>query len=395
MSGRRVVVTGTATVSRAGLGTEAFWADLVRPDDRPVETDPGEATPLAFDPSPWFGANEARRLDPYLWYAVAAADLALEAAGRPEPEPVRAGVVMGNLYGAGASIQAQAEVLRTAGAARVSPWLCAVACEDACASQLSIRFGFQGPSKLVVASCASGTVAVADGAALVAGGAADLVLAGATLGPVTSEIRASYANLRVTSPSGWVRPFDVRRDGFAFAEGAAVLVLEEAGHAAARGATTLAEIVGWAQTNDAFHMSKPSGEGIERSMRLALAQAGLDPGSVRHVNAHGTGTVAGDLGEAGAIHRVWGGGAPPVTSIKGRTGHSLAASGAYEAIAAVESIRRGLLPPTATDLDIDPAVAALVDVVHGAARPWNAGPIVSNSFGLGGHNASVVLTPPG
>ncbi len=383
---RRVVVTGTGTVSRAGLGTDAFWADLLDPDERPIDQ-----SPLDFDPSPWFAPNEGKRLDPYLWYSVAAADLAVTDAGQPTPDPTRAGVVMGNLYGAALSLEREATVLAEAGPAKVNPLLCAVACEDACASQLSIRHGYLGPSKLSVASCASGTVALADAAAMVAHGAADLVLAGAVLGPVTDVIRASYDNLRVTSRTNWSRPFDRRRDGFAFSVGAAVLVLESEDHALGRGARPQAEVLGWAQTNDAFHMSKPSGDGIERCMALALQHAGLRTDQVTYVNAHATGTPAGDREEAAAIARVFGEARPAITSIKGRTGHSLAASGAFEAVSVVHSLRRGLIPPSGPQLEIDPDVVG--DIVHGPARPWDPAPVLSNSFGLGGHNATVVLGP--
>jgi 3-oxoacyl-[acyl-carrier-protein] synthase II len=384
---RRAVITGIGTISAAGVGKDAFWQSLLRPEDRPVE-----ASMVGFDPSPWVNAKDAKRSDPYVLFAIAAASLALDDAGAPALSPQRTGVVMGNLYGAGTLIEKQMAVQADQGRAAVSPLLCAIACEDACASQLSIRFGFHGPSRLVVASCASGTVAMADAAALIMAGNCDAVLAGATLGPVPDVIVASYENLRVRSRSGWVRPFDKRRDGFEFAEGAAVLLVEEAEQATARGAHIYAEIAGWATSNDAFHISKPSGRGIEMAMRWALEHAGVGPAAITHINAHGTGTFTGDREEAAAIGRVFGTHRPAVTSIKGRTGHSLAAAGAFEAAALALSIDRGVIPPTAIDLELDPEI--ILDVVHGSPRPWTPGYAISNSFGLGGHNATVVLRAP-
>ncbi len=383
----RAVITGIGTVSAAGIGKSAFWRSLLADRDVPVDG----ALP-DFDPSPWVPPKEAKRSDPYVLYALAAASLALEDAGGPTLPPERTGVVMGNLYGAGTSIERQMAVLSVEGRDAVSPLLCAVACEDACASQLSIRFGLRGPSRLVVSSCASGTVAIGDAAALIASGTCDAVLAGATLGPVPDVIVASYENLRVRSRTRWVRPFDERRDGFEFAEGAAVLLIEEGSRARRRGAHVYAEIAGWASSNDAFHISKPSGSGIELSMRWALRHAGVPAVAIAHVNAHGTGTLTGDREEAAAIGRVFGDHRPAVTSIKGRTGHSLAAAGAFEAAALALSIEHGLLPPTAAELSLDPAID--LDVVHGGPRPWDPGPAISNSFGLGGHNATIVLRPP-
>jgi len=382
-----VVVTGMGCVGRAGVGTSALWSQLVASVDHPIDS-----SPLSFDPSPWFGPNEARRLDPYLWYAVAASEEAWLQAGAPDLDPSRSGVVMGNLYGATTAYETQRSILQERGPSAVSPWLCAVACEDACASQISLRRGFTGPCKLVVASCASGTVAIADGAAMIASGTADLVVCGATLGPVPEVLRTSYDNLRVTSPSQWVRPFDRRRDGFAFAEGAAVVVLERADHAAARGVRVLGRMLGWAQTNDAFHMSKPSGRGIEQSMRLALRHAAIPVAEVRALNAHGTGTLAGDAEEMAAVGRVFGNHGPAVTSVKGRTGHALAASGAFEVISVLLSYEHRAIPATSVAPEPDPTISG--DLVWGAPRPWIPAVTITNSFGLGGHNATLVMAPP-
>jgi len=383
---RRVAVTGIGTVSAAGVGHEAFWNDLLEPSTGPIN-----GTIAAFDPSPWFKPNEARRSEPYIIFAVAAAELALEDAGSPDISGDRAGVVMGNLYGAATSLETQREVLDRQGPGLVSPLICALGCEDACATQLSIRFGCRGPSKLVVTACATGTTVIGEGAAMVADGTSDVVLAGSTLGTLTEVIKASYRNLRIVSDSGHARPFDLRRDGFVFAEGAAVVVLEEWDRAISRGAHIYGTVAGWGLTNDAFHYSKPSGEGIERSMRRAIEHAGLGPGDIVHVNAHGTGTKVGDIEESEAVRRVFGSPGPSVTSIKGSTGHALAAAGTFEVASVLLAFENRLLPPTGHDLHPDPEIS--VDLVTGEARPWTPGPSVSNSVGLGGQNASVVLLP--
>ncbi|MEZ5134717.1 MAG: beta-ketoacyl synthase N-terminal-like domain-containing protein [Acidimicrobiales bacterium] len=225
-----VVVTGLGTVHPVGLGHEVLWAELCRSADAPVREHIDD-----FDPTPWFGRNEARRLDPYVLFGVAAAHLAVADAGDPDLDPLRTGVVMGNLYGAGTAIAQQQAVMEAEGRGAVSATLCSVSCEDAAASQISIRLGLRGPSRLLVMSCASGTAAVGEAAALIATGRCDAVVAGATLGPVPDVIKASYENVRVRSRSGWERPFDVRRDGFEFCEGAAVVLLERRSHAEARG----------------------------------------------------------------------------------------------------------------------------------------------------------------
>lgn len=384
MPPRPVAVTGVGPVSAAGLGREAFWASLVAPDDGPTP-----ALIEGFDCSPWLGRADARRTDPYLQYAVAAAGLALDDAGSPAFDPDRSGVVMANLYGAARSLEVERDVLAADGPKLVAPLLAPHACEDACASQLSIRFGLRGPSLLAGASCAGGTVALGVAAGLIASGTCDLVLAGGSFGPMTDVLRASYDRLRVLSPTGRARPFDARRDGFVVADGACVLVLESAEHAHGRGADVLGWVRGWAQTNDAHHVSRPSGDGIERCLTVALDHAGVAAGDIAHVNAHATGTATGDRVEAEAIGRAVG--RPAVTSIKARTGHTMPAAGAFEAASVLLAFRHRLLPPTATELEVDADIDA--DVVWGAPRPWEPAPALSSSFGLGGQNACLVLAP--
>lgn len=384
----RVVVTGVGTLSPEGRGVGAFWDSLVRPVDEPVRSHLE-----GFDHRPWMTAKEIRRSAAFTRHAIVAADEAVAHAGAPALDPMRTGVVLSTVYGAPEALEAQQRVCAEAGPGQVLPVLGALASESAPASALCLRYGIRGPSKVVVGACAGGAFAIGDGADLIAAGRCDVVLAGATQGPMTPSIVASYDNLHVLARDGWSRPFDRRRSGFVFAEGAAVLVLESAEHARQRGARPLAELVGWANTNDAEDMFKPSGTGAVECMRAALASAGLEANDIVHVNAHGTGTPVNDRLEAEAIGVVFGRPGPSVTSIKRVTGHMAGASGAFEAVSVVLAMQEGVLPPCGIDVEPDPEITC--DLVTGGPRPWEPGPTLSNSFGLGGHNGSLVFVPVG
>ncbi len=387
--GRRVVVTGVGVLLGPDrVGRDALWQALCRPADAPVD-----GSLDGFDHGPWLAGKERRRSAPFTRHAVVAAELALDDAGRPPLDPLRTAVVTAAVYGAPETLDDQRDVLGAEGSKAVWPFLGAMASENAPAAALCARHGVRGPSKAVVASCAGGAYALADAADLLRLGRADVALAGASQAALTPTLLASYQNLDVLSRSGWSRPFDRRRDGFVLAEGAAFVVLETLEHAVGRGAEPLAELLGAANTNDADHVARPSGSGARECMAGALDDAGIEPSDVAHVNAHGTGTRVNDHVEAAAIIELFGAAAPPVTSVKGVTGHTFAAAGAVEAVASVLSIHHRLLPPTAVALDVDPEIG--VDVVVGAPRPWTPGPVVSNSFGLGGHNAALVLAPVG
>jgi 3-oxoacyl-[acyl-carrier-protein] synthase II len=384
---RRVVVTGLGTVSAAGTDLRAFWSWLCDAPPAPV------STPVTdFDPRRWLTAKEVRRSDPFARYAVAASRLALADADLdPAVVPAtRAGVVVGTVYGALESLDAEAAVLADEGAAAVSPFLTALSCENAAPAMVSADVGWRGPSKVVVSACASGTHAVSDAVDLIRAGRCDAVLAGGTQGTITPLLLASYRNLRVLSTSGWVRPFDRRRDGFVFAEGAAMLVLEEHSAAVERGARIYAEVLGCGHTNDAGSMVSPSGSGAVECITEALGDAGLDPRDIVHVNAHGTGTMLNDLREAEALHEVFGT-PPPVTSVKRALGHAAGASGAFEAVASVLTVHHGVLPSLGTDVDPDPELG--LPLVIGPSRPIDPGPVLSNSFGLGGHNGCLIVGP--
>ncbi|HLG92608.1 MAG TPA: beta-ketoacyl-ACP synthase II [Acidimicrobiales bacterium] len=385
---RRVAVTGLGVVATCGIGKEAFWAGLMAPQQ------PGERRVRDFDPEAWLGPKEARRVDRFAQFNLAAAQLAVEDAGHPTPDPERAGVVMGAGIGGVGSYEESHRQMLEKGPRRVSPFVVPMMMANAGAAHVSMRQGWRGPCETVVTACASGTHAIGYGARLVASGRCQAVLAGGAEAAITPMGLAGFGNMTALSPKGVSRPFDASRDGFVIAEGAAVLVLEDLEEARSRGARVLAEVAGAASTADAYHITAPSpdGSGALRCMEMALEDAGIGPAEVGHINAHGTSTPLNDLAEAQAINKLFGAPGPPVTSVKGVCGHALAAAGAIEAVAAVLSIDRAQIPPTDGLERPDPEIH--LDLVAGGPRPWEPGPVLSNSFGFGGHNACLVIVPP-
>jgi 3-oxoacyl-[acyl-carrier-protein] synthase II len=264
---------------------------------------------------------------------------------------------------------------------------------NAAAAAISIKYGFSGQVTTPVVACAAGSQAVLDGLRQIQWGYADVAIVGGAEAAARATAREGFRSARALSTSGYARPFDRDRDGFVMGEGAAILVLEAAEVAEARGATPLAEVLGAASTADAYHVTAPhpDGDGAERAIRLALQDAGLTPGEIAYINAHGTGTDLNDRTEGLVIARVFGDRQPAVSSIKGTTGHGLGASGSIEAAVVVEAIRRSELPPNVGLVNQDPEIP-LNDIIR-EARPWEPGPVISNSFGFGGHNTVVVLAP--
>jgi 3-oxoacyl-[acyl-carrier-protein] synthase II len=387
---RRVAVTGVGVVASCGTGVDAFWRGLL--SDPPT----GERRVSDFDPGAYFAnPKEARRTDRFTQFALAATDEALTAAGEPLGEPLRKGVWIGTGVGGLITVEDQVVVRHERGDRRVSPFLVPMMMANAAAAAVSMRYGWQGPCETTVTACAAGTHSIANGARLIADGRCDAVIAGSSEAAMTPTGIAGFTNMTALSSSGVSRPFDVERDGFVMAEGGAVLVLEDREAALARGAPVLAELLGSASTADAHHITAPApgGSGAVACMELALADAGIDPGEVCQINAHGTSTPLNDAAEAQAIAKLFGPDGPPVTSIKGVTGHSLGAAGAIEAVSVVLSIAERLIPPTWGYTTPDPEMER-IDVVHGAARPWEPGPTLSNSFGFGGHNGCLVIGPP-
>jgi 3-oxoacyl-[acyl-carrier-protein] synthase II len=390
---RRVVVTGMGIVSTCGIGLDAFWDGLCAPAPE------RERRVFDFDAAAYLDPKEARQTDRFVQFAIASAEMALSDAGEIGVDPVRAGVIYATGVGGIETLQEQVGVLIEKGPRRVSPRLVPMMMSNAGAAAISMRFGWQGPCECVVTACASATNAIGYAARLIQIGRCDAVITGGSEAAMTpvGEYAAigvcAFANMTALSSSGESRPFDVRRDGFVIAEGAGALVLEEYEHAVARGAHIYAEFLGSAASADAHHITAPSpgGAGALTCMEFALEDAGISAADVVHVNAHGTSTPANDLAESQAIEKLFGLPGPPVTSIKGVTGHALGAAGAIEAIASVLSIEKGLIPPTAGLEQQDPEIH--LDVVTGGPRRFTPGPVLSSNFGFGGHNGTLVLGP--
>ncbi|HET9078651.1 MAG TPA: beta-ketoacyl-ACP synthase II [Acidimicrobiales bacterium] len=388
--GRRVAVTGLGVVAPCGIGREAFWQGLLGPAPE------GIRRVSEFDATAIYGPKELRRVDRFTQFAAVAAAEALDDAGGLDSlsvDPDRAGVMIGTGIGGIETIEDQIGVLRDRGARRVTPFLVPMMMGNRAAADVSMRYGFRGPCEAIVTACAAGTQSVGAGARLVATGRCDVVFAGSAEAAITDIGMAGFSNMTALSTSGVSMPFDAHRDGFVMAEGGAVLVLEDMDRAVARGARIYAEIMGAASTADAHHITAPppEGSGAVACMEHALLDAGLAPASVTHINAHGTSTPANDLAESVAISKVFGTPGPAVTSIKGITGHSLGAAGSLEAVALALSITHRLIPPTVGLTEQDPDIR--LDVVTGSPRSWEPGPALSNSFGFGGHNGTIVMAP--
>jgi len=386
--GRRVAVTGLGAVTCCGIGVEALWDGLVHP------TISGERRVPDFDGSNYFGPKEVRRVDRFAQFSVAAADQALADAGDLQADPTRAGVIFATGVGGFETLADQVTVYNDRGARRVSPFLVPMMMANAGPAHISMRAGWQGPSENVVTACAAGTHGVAAAARLVATGRCDVAIGGGAEAAFHPVAVAAFANMTALSTSGVSRPFDSRRDGFVMTEGAGALVLEEWDRAVARGARIYAEIGGAGSTADAHHITAPApdGSGAVLCMEQALFDAQLEPSAIGHINAHGTSTPLNDLAEARAIAKVFGEPGPVVTSTKGVTGHGLAAAGAIEAVVSVLTIDRRLIPATYGCDELDPEIR--LDVVQGDPRPWEPAPVLSNSFGFGGHNGCLIILPP-
>jgi len=319
--------------------------------------------------------------------------MALADAGELGADPGRSGVVMGTGVGGLETLQQQILVFGEKGPRRVSPRLVPMMMSNAGAAAVSIRLGWHGPSETVTTACAAGAHSIGHAARLVASGRCDVAIGGAAEAGMTGVGIAAFSNMTALSTSGNSRPFDIRRDGFVITEGAGALVLEVWDRAVARGAHIYGELVGSASTADAYHITAPipGGSGAAACMTLAMEDADISPAQIGHINAHGTSTPLNDQAESDAITKVFGGSAPPVTSTKGITGHGLGACGAIEAVAVLLSMEHRLIPPTSGYEQPDPEIH--LDIVAGAARPWEPAPVLSNSFGFGGHNGCLVIAP--
>ena len=393
MSGpvRRVAVTGVGVVATCGVGRSAFWQGLFR---RPADGDVRQVE--SWDPSPWFAnPKEARRSDRFSQFALAARAEALEQAGELGADPARCGVMIGTGVGGIITNEEQIVTRHDRGDRRVSPFLIPMMMPNAAAASVSMRHGFQGPCEAVVTACAAGTHSIGNAINAIRYGRADVMIAGGSEAPITPTALAGFRNMTAMSSSGVSMPFDARRDGFVISEGAGILVLEDWDRAVARGATILAEALGSASTADAHHITAPApgGMGAMRCMEIALEDSGLTAAQIVHINAHGTSTPLNDAAEAHAIAKVFGENGPIVTSTKGVTGHALGAAGALEAAAVVLAMEHRCIPPTIGLEQRDPELPLIDLVTDPGGRAWEPGPAMSNSFGFGGHNGSVVLGP--
>jgi 3-oxoacyl-[acyl-carrier-protein] synthase II len=344
--------------------------------------------------------KEARRTDRITQFTLGATQAALNDAQGPDVDDARVGVVMGTGFGGLETAETNARDFLGVGAhglkGRTNPLFIPMAMPNAAAAAVSMWKGFRGPCLNVATACAAGANAIGEGVRLLQQGAADVVVAGGAEAPITPWIVAGFAAARALSgrsadPAGASRPFDRDRDGFVMGEGAAVVVLERAADARARGARVRGEVLGYARNADAFHIvaPPPDGRGAVDCMRLALDDAGIRPGDVAHVNAHGTSTPQNDAAEAVALSTVFDGSPPPVSSIKGVLGHAIGAAGAIEVVAALLTLEHATIPPTANLETIDPVID--LDLVA-TPRSLGAGAVMSNSFAFGGHNAVLVLS---
>jgi 3-oxoacyl-[acyl-carrier-protein] synthase II len=410
MDSRRVVVTGMGVITPIGLSVDEFWQGCVEGRngiDRVSHFDPeGYGSQIAgevkgFDPEDYMERVDARKMDRFVQFAVAASDMAIKDAALEgdKQNPARMGVIVGSGIGGIGTFEEQHKRLLNKGPSRVSPFFVPMMIIDMAPGLVSIRFNLKGPNFGTVSACASGAHAIGVGFRAIQKGEADVMLVGGAEAAVTRMTLAGFSSMKALStrnddPAHASRPFDKDRDGFVLAEGAAMVVLEALEHAQARGAKIQAEVVGYAATGDAYHMTAPApgGEGAARSMKLALDDAGLTPEAISFISAHGTSTPHNDRLETIAIKKVLGDHAysVPVNSTKSMIGHLLGAAGAVEFVGSVLSIRDGKIHSTVNHEVPDPDCD--LDYVVGSAREAEVETVLSNSFGFGGHNVSLVIT---
>ena len=414
---RRVVVTGIGMLSPLAMGAELTWSRLIAGGNAAARIEGfeiddlacqiacqikrGDGTDGTFNPDLFMEPKEQRKVDDFIIYAMAAAQEALDDANwHPESyeDQIASGVLIGSGIGGLSGIVEAAYTLRDKGPRRVSPFFIPGRLINLASGQVSIKHGLKGPNHSVVTACSTGAHAIGDASRLIALGDADVMVAGGTESPISRMSIAGFAACKALcsdfndQPQKGSRPYDINRDGFVMGEGAGIVVLEEYEHAKLRGAKIYAEVVGYGLSGDAYHITAPSedGDGAFRSMSMAIKRAGLTAGDIDYVNAHGTSTMA-DTIELGAVERLVAGAGKQLTmsSTKSAIGHLLGAAGAVEAIFSILAIRDGIAPPT---LNLDnPAVETKIDLVPHKAKKKKIDVALSNSFGFGGTNASLVL----
>jgi 3-oxoacyl-[acyl-carrier-protein] synthase II len=415
---RRVVITGLGLVTPVGCGVEASWTALLngasgarRVEEFDVSDIPcqiggfvprGATADGKFNADDWMEPKEQRKVDDFIIYAMAAAEQAVQDSGfkaDTSDKQERAGVLIGSGIGGLSGIADTSILLKEKGPRRVSPFFIPGRLINLASGYVSIRHQFKGPNHAVVTACSTGAHAIGDASRIIMLGDADVMIAGGAESPLCRIAMAGFAACRALStgfndrPTAASRPYDKDRDGFVMGEGAGVVVLEEYEHAKARGAKIYAEVIGYGMSGDAFHITAPAedGNGAFRCMKAAMARAGVSPSDIDYVNAHGTSTPMGDEIELGAVERLFGNvaGKISMSSTKSATGHLLGAAGAIEAIFSVLAIRDQVAPPT---LNLDnPSVDTAIDLVPHKPRKREINIALSNSFGFGGTNASLVL----
>lgn len=406
---RRVAVTGMGAVTCTGIGVAAMWDSLAagRSGISTIEHFDASEYPTRFagyiknfDPGEVIDKKEARRMSRFQQFAMVGADEAMRDAGLAEvPEELqeRAGVIVGSGIGGLGILEEQTAVLLERGPSRITPFLVPMMIVDLAAGQISIRYNLRGINYAPVSACATGNHALGEAFEAIRRGDADLIVAGGFDAAVTPLGVAGFCSARALStrnddPEGASRPWSASRDGFVIAEGGAILVLEEWDQAVARGANIRAELVGYGASADAYHITAPvpDGNGARRAMTIALEKAGMSTSDIDYINAHGTSTPVGDIAETNAIKQVFGSDVPLVSSTKSMMGHMLGGAGAAEAAACVLAMENGLVPPTINLHDPDPECD--LDYVPNTAREVDVEVCMSNSFGFGGHNATIVLS---
>jgi 3-oxoacyl-[acyl-carrier-protein] synthase II len=415
---RRVVVTGLGMVSPLACGVEETWKRLLAgrsgasvidrfdvsdlPSKIACMLPRGDGSDGTYNPDQWMEPKEQRKVDPFIVYAMCAAKQAVEDSGwKPTAyeDQIVSGVMIGSGIGGIDGIAEMAIVLKEKGARRISPFFIPGRIINLASGYVSIEHGFKGPNHAVVTACSTGAHAIGDATRMIQHGDADVMLAGGTESPITRLSMAGFAASRALSthfndaPEKASRPYDKDRDGFVMGEGAGVVVLEEYEHAKKRGAKIYAEMIGYGLSGDAYHITAPApdGDGAFRSMQGALRSAKVSPSEIDYINAHGTSTPLGDEIELNAVHRLVGNAAGKITmsSTKSSTGHLLGAAGAVEAIFSILAIRDRIAPPT-INLD-NPSVETPMDLVPHKPKEKDINVVLSNSFGFGGTNASLVL----
>ena len=408
MNKRRVVITGLGALAPNGNSVPEYWDSLISGKSGIGYITAFDTENLSvkiagelsnFDPQDHFDRKELRKLDPFTVYHMVSSSEAITQAGLTQNIDMdRVGVIIGSGVGGIQTLEDQCNIYSTRGQRRVSPFFVPRMIANIAAGNLAIKYGFKGPNQTIISACASGTDAIGLAARTIQYGDADVMITGGTEASITGLTISGFANIKALStrnedPESASRPFDAERDGFVLSEGSASIVLEELSHAEKRGASILAELVGYGSTDDAFHITQPSegGKGAIKAMQNALDDANLSVNDIDYINAHGTSTPFNDKTESAAIASLFGDYTKKlkVSSTKSMVGHALGASGALEAIACIQAIQNDILPPTINYTNSDPECT--LDYVPNNSQESTINAAMSNSFGFGGHNGVIVI----